>query len=65
MLCFGAFEIDLADYELRHACAPVGIQPRIFDLLVYLYENHDRVVTRAELMASVWNATVVSDGAIT
>lgn len=41
--------------ELRVDGAPRALQPRPFDLLVYLIEHSDRVVTRAELLAKVWN----------
>ena len=43
---FGDFEIDAARQELRQAGAPVHIEPQVFDLLVYLVQHRDRIVSR-------------------
>ena len=37
----------------------------MFDLLVYLIENRDRVVTKDDLIASVWHGRIVSDSTLT
>ena len=37
------------------------MQPQVFDLLVYLVKNRDRVVTRDDLIAAVWHDRIVSD----
>jgi DNA-binding winged helix-turn-helix (wHTH) protein len=52
---FGRCELRTARRELLVDGAPRPLQPRPFDLLVYLVENGDRVVTRKELLARVWN----------
>jgi len=36
----------------------------VFDLLVYLVENRDRVVTRDELLEKLWKGKVVTDAAL-
>jgi hypothetical protein len=46
---FGDFEIDAARQELRQAGAPVHIEPQVFDLLVYLVQHRDRIVSKDEL----------------
>ena len=51
--------------ELRRAKAPVHVEPQVFDLLVYLVNNRDRVVRRNDLMASVWGGRNVSDSTLT
>ena len=42
----------------------VPIEPQVFDLLVYLIENRDRVVSKDDLIASVWQGRVVSDSTL-
>ncbi len=37
----------------------------MFDLLVYLLENRDRVVSKDDLIASVWGGRIVSDSTLT
>ena len=37
----------------------------MFDLLVYLVQNRDRVVTKDDLIASVWGGRIVSDSTLT
>jgi TolB-like protein len=37
----------------------------VFDLLVYLVQNRDRVVTKNDLIASVWGGRIVSDSTLT
>jgi DNA-binding response OmpR family regulator len=39
----------------------ITLQPQVFDLLVYLLENRDRVVSRDDLIALVWGGRLVSD----
>jgi len=43
---------------------PIEIEPQVFDLLVYLIENRDRVVTRDDLLASVWGGRIVSESTL-
>jgi TolB-like protein len=37
----------------------------VFDLLVYLVENRDRVVSKDDLLASIWGGRIVSDSTLT
>jgi TolB-like protein len=41
------------------------VQPQVFDLLVYLVQNRDRVVSKNDLIASVWGGRLVSDSTLT
>lgn len=43
----------------------VNIEPQVFDLLVYLIENRQRVVSKDEILDAVWNGRAVSDSALT
>jgi TolB-like protein len=65
ILSFGDYEIDVERRELRRATAPVHVEPQVFDLLVYLVQNRDRVVSKDDLIASVWGGRIVSDSTLT
>ncbi|MGZ3411054.1 MAG: winged helix-turn-helix domain-containing tetratricopeptide repeat protein [Xanthobacteraceae bacterium] len=64
-LSFGDCRIDIERRELRRADAPVHVEPQVFDLLVYLVENRDRVVSKDDIFASVWGGRIVSDSTLT
>src|SRR4029079_1359972 len=57
------FEVDLSQQELRRAGASVHIEPQVFDLIVHLVRNHDRVVSKDELIDAVWNGRAISEAA--
>ena len=54
--CFADHTLDTDRRELRHASDALAVEPQVFDLLVYLVENRDRVVSKDGLIASVWAA---------
>ncbi len=60
----GQITVDTDAYEVRENGAPVSIEPQVFDLLVLLIENRDRIVTRDEIIERVWRGRIVSDSAI-
>lgn len=62
---FGDYLLDPGRRELRHGFEPVAVEPQVFDLLLYLLRNRDRVVTKDELIAEVWGGRIVSDSALT
>ncbi|MGB6171586.1 MAG: winged helix-turn-helix domain-containing tetratricopeptide repeat protein [Xanthobacteraceae bacterium] len=62
---FGDYDIDVERRELRRAKTPVHVEPQVFDLLVYLVTNRDRVVSKDDLIASVWGGRIVSDSTLT
>ena len=43
----------------------VHVEPQVFDLLVYLVQNRDRVVSKDNLIASVWGGRIVSESTLT
>src|SRR5262245_5823694 len=47
----------------RHA-EPVAMEPQVFDLLLYLVQNRDRVVSRDDLITAVWNGRIVSESTL-
>lgn len=61
---FQRFELDTDLQELRHSDGTVAIEPQVFDLLRYLIENRDHVVTRDELFENIWGGRIVSDATL-
>ena len=64
LFSFKDFALDGERRELRTRGTVIPIEPQVFDLLVYLIENRDRVVSRDDLIASVWRGRVVSDSTL-
>ena len=62
---FGEFEIDARLYVLRCAGEPLKLEPRVLDVLVYLLRARDRIVSKDELIAQVWQGQVITDAALT
>lgn len=56
--------LDINRRELRRGRDAVHIEPQVFDLLVYLVCNRDRVVSRDDLVAEVWGGRAVSESAL-
>lgn len=61
---FADFRIDTDHQELSRQGQPIPVQPQVFDLLVFLIENRDRVVTKDEVIESVWEGRAISDGSL-
>ena len=64
-LSFSDCEINLERRELWRAKRAVHVEPQVFDLLVYLVQNRDRVVSKDDLIASVWGGRIVSESTLT
>jgi DNA-binding winged helix-turn-helix (wHTH) protein len=62
---FAEYNIDLERRELRNAETLVHVEPQVFDLLVYLLENRDRVVSKDDLIGSVWGDRIISESTLT
>lgn len=61
---FDGFELDTNAVELRTGGNAVALQPQVFDLLYLLVENHDRMVSRDEIVEKVWQGRAISETAI-
>jgi TolB-like protein len=61
---FGTFELDIAAQELRDGATSLSVEPQVFALLVHLIENRDRVVSRDDIIGSVWHGRIVSEAAL-
>src|ERR1700754_4052016 len=61
---FADFEIDLSQQELRRLGTSIHIEPQVFDLIVHLVRNHDRIVSKDELIETIWNGRIISEAAL-
>jgi DNA-binding winged helix-turn-helix (wHTH) protein len=57
--------LDTIGRELRRGSELVAVEPQVLDLLIYLVQNRDRVVSKDDLIASVWDGRIVSDATLT
>ena len=64
ILRFDAYEVDLAQQELRRGGTVVPVEPQVFDVLAYLVQNHGRIISKDELLEAVWQGRIVSDAAL-
>jgi len=61
---FDEFEIDLGQHELRRSGQAVHIEPQVFDLLLFLIRNRDRIVSKSEIINAIWQGRAISDAAL-
>ena len=61
---FGDHVLDTARRELSRGGEQNAVEPQVFDLLVYLLQNRERVVSRHDLLTSVWGGRIVSDATL-
>src|ERR1700679_2397081 len=62
---FGQFVLDPGGRTLSCADSPVPLTPRAFDVLLFLVQNPNRLVTSEELLQAVWGGTFVEEGNLT
>jgi pimeloyl-ACP methyl ester carboxylesterase/DNA-binding winged helix-turn-helix (wHTH) protein len=62
---FGDYALDVSRRELRHGSGLVAVEPQVFDLLVYLVQNRDRVVSKDDLLQAIWGGRIVSESTLT
>jgi len=62
------FSDQVLDTDRRELCRGrdrVSIEPQVFDLLVFLMQNRDRVVSKDDLIEAVWDGRIVSESTLT
>jgi eukaryotic-like serine/threonine-protein kinase len=62
---FGRFALDSRKRTLSKADSPVSLTPKAFDVLLFLAQNPNRLVTKEELLQAVWGDTFVEEGNLT
>jgi DNA-binding winged helix-turn-helix (wHTH) protein/alpha-beta hydrolase superfamily lysophospholipase len=61
---FGDCVIDANRRELLRAGDPVHLEPQVFDLILHLIRNRDRVVSKDDLLENVWDGRIVSESTL-
>jgi DNA-binding winged helix-turn-helix (wHTH) protein len=61
---FDNYALDLDRRELRSGATAVAMEPQVFDLLVHLIRRREHVVSRDELIESIWGGRIVSESAL-
>src|SRR5215475_5388546 len=65
MLQFEGYTLDIARNSLRAADREIALRRKSFDLLRYLVENPDRLLTKEELLMAIWPNVIVTDEVLT
>lgn len=61
---FEDYVLDTERRELLRGSTPVSLEPQVFDLLAYLIRNRERVVSKDDLIATIWNGRAISESAL-
>ena len=64
LLSFNNYELDTELFELRHDGQSCPVEPQVFDLLIYLAQHRDRIISRQELLDKLWAGKVVTESAV-
>jgi TolB-like protein len=62
---FGDCRVDIRSREIRRDGKLVAVEPKAFDLLLYLIAHRDRVVGKDELQQQIWPGVIVTEAALT
>jgi TolB-like protein/Tfp pilus assembly protein PilF len=65
VLAFGDHRLDIKRRELRRGTELIDLEPKVFDLLAFLVEHRDRVVSKDDLLQEVWGGRIVSESTVT
>jgi len=61
---FADCSLDTDRRELKRDEDLIAVEPQVFDLLAYLIDNRDRVVSKDDLIANVWGGRIVSESTL-
>jgi len=62
---FEEYALDTDRRELHRGADVISVAPQVFDLLDYLIRNREHVVTKDDLIKTIWDGRIVSDAALT
>jgi adenylate cyclase len=65
MFQFEGYTLDAERNSLRSSDREVALRPKSFELLRYLLENAERLVTKEELLKAIWPNVTATDEALT
>ncbi len=60
----GEYQIDTARREVRRLGELVGLEPKVYQLLIYLIEHRDRAVGKDELQDLLWPKSIVTESSL-
>ena len=61
---FDDHALDTDRRELRRGPETIAVEPQVFDLLVFLVQNRDHVVSKDDLIDAVWGGRIVSESTL-
>jgi DNA-binding winged helix-turn-helix (wHTH) protein len=61
---FSDCELDPELYQLRRLGRVVKIEPKVFDVLAFLLDHRDRVVSKDELLDALWPGETVTESVL-
>ncbi|MDJ0917127.1 MAG: winged helix-turn-helix domain-containing protein [Woeseiaceae bacterium] len=61
---FGDVQLDTELFSVTREGQPVSVEPKVFDLLVFLIRNRDRLISRDQLFDELWPDRVVSENVL-
>ena len=64
-LAFGQYRLEIERRELRRGAELIELEPKAFDLLAFLVQHRNRVVSKDDLLQAVWHGRIVSELALT
>src|SRR5262245_24342256 len=62
---FEDYALDPDRRELTRNAKAVAIGPKVFDLLLYLIQNREHVVSKDDVLEAVWSGRIVSESTLT
>lgn len=63
-LCFAVFSLDRANQQLWCSGSEVALKPKAFELLRYMVEHSQRLLTKEELLDQLWGDVNVGDAVL-
>lgn len=61
---FLEFKLESLSFKLLRSEEQIDVEPQVFNVLLYLLENRDRIVSRDELLENLWSGKEVLDSTI-
>src|SRR6266852_1624070 len=62
---FGSYLLDRRKRTLSQDGSPIALTPKAFDVLLFLVQNPNRLITKEELFKAVWADSFVEEGNLT
>lgn len=62
---FGPFSLDVEERQIRRGSEQIRLEPKAFDVLRFLVEHAGQLVTKQELINSIWSGLIVGDNSLT